>query len=72
MSKPANRRRKWGIDLTVGPMNGDASAPPSHPMHNVSQAGRDDSRVQTLAKVLANIARRAEARRVANGEEGVK
>ncbi len=72
MSKPTNRRRKWGIDLTIEPVNGDASAPPSHPLHNASQLWLENSRVQTFAKVLANIARRAEALRVANGEEGVK
>lgn len=72
MSKPTSRRRKWGGDLTVEPMNGDASAPPSHPLQNASQLWLENARVQTLAKVLAHLARPAEARRDINGKEGVK
>lgn len=71
MSKSKIGRGKWRIDLTVESATREAYMPPGYPFNNVDDRGREESRIHTLGRVLARIARRAEARRVANGKEDV-
>ncbi|MFH1303335.1 MAG: hypothetical protein ABIK07_19905 [Planctomycetota bacterium] len=72
MAISKNRRRKWKVDLKVDLPSWEASTPPNHPLHNVNEVERNDSRVQTLGEVLAKIAPRVKALRLANGKDDVK
>ena len=57
MQKKKSGRRKWTVQLTIETPK-KVATPHSHPLNSVNQRGREESRLQTLAEVLAAIAKR--------------
>ena len=58
MQKKKSGRRKWTVQLTVETPEKKVTTPHNHPLNSVNQRGREESRLQTLAEVLAAIAKR--------------
>ena len=69
MQKKKSGRRTWTLQLTVETPEKKVATPHNHPLNSVNQRGREESRLQTLAEVLAAIAKRRTNMGVTDGSD---